>query len=97
MIPETAIRLPFDPVRRKAVEVELQRSGVSLGRANCCTPHGGSPVAMSATRRHSSAAKCGSRTKLRNWSRCWRAAARKHLRLLRRSRRKDRVLAETKS
>ena len=29
-IPQTAIRLPFDPVRRKAVEVELQRSGISL-------------------------------------------------------------------
>jgi 16S rRNA (cytosine967-C5)-methyltransferase len=29
-IPKTAIRLPFDPVRRKAVEVELQRSGISL-------------------------------------------------------------------
>ena len=30
VIPETSIRLPFDPARRKAVEVELQRSGVSL-------------------------------------------------------------------
>lgn len=29
-IPGTAVRLPFDPVRRKAVEVELQRSGISL-------------------------------------------------------------------
>jgi 16S rRNA (cytosine967-C5)-methyltransferase len=29
-IPETSIRLPFDPARRKAVEVELQRSGVTL-------------------------------------------------------------------
>jgi 16S rRNA (cytosine967-C5)-methyltransferase len=29
-IPQTAIRLPFDPVRRKAVEVELQRSGIGL-------------------------------------------------------------------
>jgi 16S rRNA (cytosine967-C5)-methyltransferase len=29
-IPETSIRLPFDLVRRKAIEVELQRSGVRL-------------------------------------------------------------------
>src|SRR5664279_5350931 len=29
-IPETSIRLPFDPTRRKAVEGELQRSGVTL-------------------------------------------------------------------